>query len=356
MMMALRLKRAGRSVVLFESEDHLGGAWQVETVDGIGPVECACHLLEWYSGGYHLLTELSGVQFSKSNPQPVRVFPDGRVLPYTARSDFPKALYWATRSLAASLVRRALAHPDQHENRDLMLRDSWRHLLFQLRYRISGTFAYDGIQRPAQGYISFTEQLCAQIERSGINVVVSRIDSIDVRANYAALRYAGKVIEATKVYVGESTQIAADGKIEEAASEPEDYFHIVIGLPADKVQLRSDYVHLPEDTLFHRITYVRDCDLDNGTRSTIFLVQLRRAMGEIPDFEMQLSNLLSRCGIARQAHIATVHKEFTKRYMRRRALDTAPLSGPVLHRLRTIGDLARNVLLHARDFQLNERR
>lgn len=354
LMMALQLSRGGRTVVLFEAEDRLGGAWQVEEVDGVGLVECACHLLEWYVGGYELLAELSGMPFVPSIPQPVRVLPSGEVLPYMSRGGVARSLYWSLRRVLGAIVRRALAKGSQRASTNLALDASLRHLAFELRYRTLGIVAFDAVRRPAEGFIGFIATLCRQVEHSAIDVLKERISEIDIRGDHAILFYGDQIVEATEVFIGESTHFS---EIDPSAMTAlEEYHHIVVGLPADGVILRSDYVHLPEDPLFHRITYVRDCTVADNLLSAIFLVQLRKPISEIDDINKHLDVLFRRCKIALSASGVVVHKVFSKQYMKRNVLDAPPQAKLVVRRLRTIGDLARNVLLHARDFGLSEKR
>lgn len=105
LMLALQLRRANLSVVLFEGESSPGGAWQVENVDGIGTVECACHLLEWYDGAYAKLEQVSGIRFIKSIPQPVRIFGDGSAAAYTSRRVIMREIFASARAALGAVWR-----------------------------------------------------------------------------------------------------------------------------------------------------------------------------------------------------------------------------------------------------------
>jgi len=66
-MHVVRQARLGHRVVLLESElaSELGGARKMKSVEGIGRVECACHLIEWSD-------------FVRLKRQPVKIHNDGR--------------------------------------------------------------------------------------------------------------------------------------------------------------------------------------------------------------------------------------------------------------------------------------
>lgn len=350
-MLALRLREAGRSVVLFEAEGNLGGAWQVEYVEGVGPVECACHLIEWYAGGYELLRDLTGSQFVASTPQPMRVYLNGRATPYLSR---PLAAYWIMRaglSAGAALVRLLLANTAQRPEKRLRLADAWEAFLFQLRYRLPGLHSFDAVRRPAEGYTGFMDNLCKRVAAAGVVQVTARVEAVDVGDGTANLRYGGSSIEAGQVFLGESTVIGNLGDETDHAPIPEDYHHVVVGLPARGVVLRSDYVHTPDDPIFHRVTYVRDSALEGAQPSAIFLVQLRMGIDEIQGLDKELDLLFRRCGIAGSAEGLVLHKVFSRQYMQRRVAGRPLLSGPVVTRVRTIGDLARNVVIQSEVFE-----
>lgn len=351
LMVALQMSRMGRSVVLFESEDRLGGAWQLEDVDGVGPVECACHLIEWYSGGYELLEKLSGTRFVASDPQPVRVTIDGKVTPYTSRVEIARKFYGSVRGFCGAFLRMLSARRcDRAEKRDV-LRISWRDLLFFFRYRLPGVLIYDAIRRPADGYIGFVATLGHQVEVSDIDIVRRGVERIEVRGTEAALFYGDIKLLADKVYIGQSTITGGLSDKIDVLNFHTEYYHIVVSLPAEKVRLRSDYVHLPDDVSFHRITYVRDCIAGDEGPVCFFLVQLRSPLEEIYDFDDKMDFLLARCGIADSAEGLVIQKIFSKGYVRGSQNSSYSSKNPVVHRLRTVGDLSRNLLFHKKLFK-----
>ncbi len=350
LMLALQLRRGGKSVVLFESDDRLGGAWRLEDVEGIGPVECACHLIEWYRGGYEMLAELGGTPLVLSDPQPVRVFLNGRVAPYTSRGRIAYLAFRATLSLGLAFGRMLVAGRGERGIKQTRLAGAWRALLFELRFRLPGVLAYDGIRRPAEGYVGFVDTLCARVADSGIVVLPEHVDHIEPGEGYVMLQHGDHDTRVGKVVLGESARI--DNFVDEKGSGIQftAYHHIVVGLPAADAVMRSDYVHTPDDPIFHRVTYVRDHVPDGAMARAIFLVQLRKPVEEIPAMERELGILFRRCGIAAKAEDVVVYKAFSQRYMQRSLPGTPLETGPVLQGVRTIGDLARNMVTQSPTF------
>ena len=352
LMLALRLRRAGNTVVLFEADARLGGAWQVEEVEDIGPVECACHLIEWYAGGYEMLAELAGTSFVPCDPQPTRVFLNGRVAPYTSRFGIVRSALRAVFSLGLALRRVVIARHDERPASRARLAGAWQTLLFELRFRLPGVASFDAVRKPADGYVNFMEALCSQVEASGIAVVTDRVDGVDPIEAHAIVRHGTRhQTKAEKVFFGESARIEKLGTQASSGAPAEDYHHIVVGSPAAEVVLRSDYVHTPDDPIFHRVTYVRDHAPNTAAARAIFLVQLRRPVQDIPALDQELGILFRRCGIATNATDIIVYKVFSKQYMGRGPTVPPLRSGAVIQGVRTIGDLARNVVVQAETFK-----
>ncbi|WP_315920462.1 NAD(P)-binding protein [Mesorhizobium sp. SP-1A] len=342
MMLALKLQKSGKSVVLFEAEQNFGGAWQNEHVEGIGLVECACHLLEWYAGGYELLARLSGCKFVASDPQPVRIYRDGTVEPYTSRNKIAAALYHELRGFATSLVRLLFSKGRTWSDRVKTVESKRNSLLFYLRFRLRGAKQFDAIQRPALGFTHFVDNLANKVSSSGIRVINAKVDSVSDEEDSAVLGYSDQKVRVKKIFLGESSIIDDMRNQSDVAKEP--YHHLVVGVPANSVEIRSDYIHLPDDQLFHRITYLRDIDNDDNRTEALFLVQLRdQTAGENQD---AIRDLFLRCRIIiSNMTYVQVHKTFTKSYFGRASSVLYLDSLRSVRYVRTIGDLARNVVI-----------
>ena len=349
--MALRLRRAGHSVVLFETENSLGGAWQVEEVGGLGGVECACHLIEWYVGGYEALTRFTGTRFVPSDPQPTRVFRNGKIRPYTSRSEIVRAAFRAVLAVAITLIRLLTARAADRSVRAMRLVAAWDSFRFFMRFRFAGIFTYSAVCRPEKGYTAFVDDLCHAVRANGVAIVEERVTKITDKGDLAVLNAASdQEWIARRAIVGESSRFDGvdDGFRDDF--ELQYYYHIVISFPESEISIRSDYVHFPDDPLFHRITYVGDRKL-TGEDRVVFLIQLRCSLDEIEDFDSELESILRRSKIAKNIFGYQVHGELSKEYMHRIKVRSVQQKGNVIWRIRTIGDLSRNLMLQVGMFE-----
>lgn len=74
--------RAGHDVVVFSNRQPFGGAWWVDSQDGMTGIETACHLLEADEVGYAVLNSLPGVELLPMDPHPLVHLGYGRSLRY----------------------------------------------------------------------------------------------------------------------------------------------------------------------------------------------------------------------------------------------------------------------------------
>jgi hypothetical protein len=343
-MLALRLRRLGHSVVVFEASSSLGGAWQAEDLGGVGKVECACHLLEWYAGGYESLSRFSDADFIPCDPQPIRVYLDGRRQPYTSRAGIARSAYYHCRAVLAQAAKLVVRRRSPMADRLWALWASVGRLQLFARYTLPGLVRFRALCRPKGGYVAYIDGLIDAVRDSGVEIVLEQVTALESSALSVTVKTRSQTLSFKRVYVGDSTVLSDQS--DAPVSDPKSYHHVVVGLEPSEVTERNDYIHLPDDPIFHRITYIDDRMVD-GVGKALFLVQLRARPDEISDIVSRLGRLFERCGIAPASAVPIVHATMSRQFMQRRdsAGKTRRRRDQRIVHLQTIGDLAYCVVL-----------
>jgi hypothetical protein len=352
MLAAIRWRRAGRSVLLIEASDALGGAWKIGSCR-IGARElqheCACHLIEWYAGGYRLLQELSSYPFVPLVPQPVKVWRNGRVEDYLSRSGIVRDYARYLRSAAILLAKLTLGpvlgkRPASGTWR--ALREGIRRIVFASRYRLPGIVRFAALQGPAGGFAQFLGHIQNELRRQGVAIAQRRATSI-VRegADFGVLCDDGSRFFCEKTIVGESTDLEHGAGAGRQHNSVKGYHHVLISFPASQVLVRNTYVHLADHPLLHRITFVQDVDLSQSERISLFLVQLREPYDQLAHLAGELNDVFALYRIATSVAELKVWKVIDEQYVSSSAESSWQEyedDDPIL--IRTIGDLARRVI------------
>lgn len=356
MLYALQAKRAGKSVSMVESKPTLGGAWSLDryTLDTFSVThENACHLIEWYDGGYELLEHISGTPFEVCDPQPVKVWSDGRVAPYTSRMGIVGDYLATCRSIGYNSIKVMLSLAGiryARGNALYQLRRSVARLVFETRHRLPGVIGYGGVCAPRGGFAGFVEDLIAQVGKAGITVwtIKATAATQSTDGSWKVQTCDGRSIEAAQVVVGESCSLATLNGASAPLNQSSHYHHVLVSLPAGDTLIRNSYVHFPDHPLFHRITFVEDVVGDSGAAQSIFLLQLRAQLKSEVDLHKELSEVCSIYGIATTivglevlksidaAHVSSTLESGWRDYRE---------NGPVV--LKTIGDLSQNAIANS---------
>jgi phytoene dehydrogenase-like protein len=352
LLFALQATKAGHSVCIVERKPQLGGAWSLDRCDLEGAEvmhENACHLIEWYAGGYELLESLSGMPFVPNDPQPIRVWRSGKVAPYTSRLGIAREYLLAWRTIAYSMIKLGLAGVRIRYT----IPEAWyllKRSLVQLRletvHRLPGLLGYPGVCAPKDGFAAFVEALIDQAGAAGVVVRTSAVSGIARDGDgWRVTLYGGEALTCARVAVGQSTDIAA---LDGAAAKPNhhsDYHHVLVGLPAADTRVRSPYVHFPDHPLFHRITYVEDVVTGDGRAFAVFLLQLRVPLDKVADLGAELAEICRLYEIASNTAGLVVLKSMEAQHVSS-AFDSGWRGnrgdGPIV--LKTIGDLSRSAL------------
>jgi hypothetical protein len=349
-MFALESRKLGKTVTLIERDSSLGGAWSTETVrigDREIPHERACHLIEWYVGGYETLERISGTRFKVLDPQPVRVFNSGRVVPYTTRRGIILDYLKLLRSVAFAFLKICLLHLGIGKITKSDAADSMRRLLSKLTidtlHRLLGIVKFDGVRGPKEGFPHFALQLHNRLKAEGVTILEgtanfltkTSIDSINIKVG-------SKNIDCEQLIVGESISIE---NVSDNANFKK-YTHCLISIPSSSIIIRNSYSYYPDHELFYRISYLEDTADENGQSIGLFLLQLRKIPAETETISIEFGNVQNayRC-------VASVERLKILKFVEGHYLASAPSGGSELTAnsnalvLKTVGDLSRNVLL-----------
>lgn len=356
MMYALQAKALGRSVLLVNDGAQLGGAWSLDTHLFNGKRlehENACHLVEWYKGGYELLERLSGVRFVSLDPQPVKVHANGKVELYTSIGGILHSYLWQWIALALTVLKLVKSAIQAEKEKKLSsLRDLsilMESIKIETRYRILGIAKFRGVYGPEGGFVKFIQHLVSRLDQEGIRVLPGRVDGLQVTTDGTIqMHLGGKRLSAAQVIIGESADIKYPSVTE---TEYTKYFHILVSLPSQNVLQRNSYVHYPGHRTIHRVTYVEDTIDKEGNQFAFFLIQLRKPIDQIEDFNSEFEDAQKGYRILKDLTDIKVQKIILANNVSDRSCSAwRDFRGRSPKVMRTIGDLSRNVILMEQTF------
>lgn len=356
---ALQLVRFGKTVVLIEKESRFGGAWSSKRIHGLGEVEIesACHLIEHYSRVYELISDLSGVAFTVCDPQPIKIFPNGRRRTYFSKRDPLVELMQQSAVLMGLVLIRIynrLLNGKITRGQFLSFRLIFERIKWILRYRVSGAISYKGIMEPESGFTRFVHQLKIEAENNSVSLVHDELLDIKLLPGGLFQLELGKdQILVQEVYLPESTELNEEASVTKllglsAASTKSSYWHTVVEIKAKQLSSVPNYIHFPGDVFFHRIT--RDRHASQVLGNAVFLVQTNRKPEEC-DLVVIIDKFLDLCrapGVMLARENVVIHETIRESYF-----PTKESSGfhkvkslPNLFVIPSIGDLAMNVALN----------
>jgi hypothetical protein len=340
-----------KSVTIVEASRDLGGAWSIGSCM-IGKknffYEKSCHLIEWYFGGYKLLRHITGIDFIRLNPQPIKVWNDGSKEAYTSRKNIIINYFYTVCSFIKINLRLFLNLIFFKKNKVsgwIIFKDNLYSFFFQTFYRLSGVFFFNGICEPKGGYVKFIKHLLLQLKKKKIIIYKNkaiRIKKINNSTIKVFLKN-NKNIYAKEVVVGESVKLKSFIKKKHYFSV---YFHVLISVPAKDVLIRNPYVHFVDNQTLHRMTYLTNKIDLNNSKISIFLLQFRNPVLRKIDVFKKLQN------------IKILHKFFSSiknfkilKIIKSKNLDSRnngqwnsyEKNEPIV--IRTVGDLSRNTIL-----------
>lgn len=252
------LAREGRSVCLVEreSENKLGGSWQIATLDNDDRVEIACHLIEFFPGVYELLEGASGAPFESLEAQPVRVHRFGFIVPYSSRI---LMLASGIRLILGLLYAKLNIAIGRTKDRNRLINFKKKFSSY-IRHQGSAFFQRPVMQGPKHGFVDFMDRLVKRSKLDGVEFrqfdVLSMVRREDKRWHLS--NKDNQTLSAEHVHCTTSTnlRLVADGKFE---AKNQDFAHrlsVVVELPKQSVKISQTYVAFWADPIVSRISRI----------------------------------------------------------------------------------------------------
>lgn len=356
---AIKNAKVGVKTIVVERESHLGGAWQIRELDCGARVEIACHLFEYYTGGYELLSKYSTVPFDVQEAQPFKLLTNGKERPYSTKSSIlGEFLYLATGYVvvcAVTLLNALLPQRAKLMQQRTLDSSAWRtQLKFQYKQKVNRLYRFNGIRFPRGGVDVFVSGLAARFESLGGRIVVNECGLTLIRkdSSWKLLGRNGCAFESTRVAMTESARLEMFiGENSEFSLVPRytTYWHLLVSLPSNQVRRAISYVHLPENPEFHRVTIIDVPRLERGR--AYYLIQSRVAFEKYSDALDAAAGLLRKIGIIEAMTEVTIEAKFVQAFVQSKK-DTDLPSGVELvgvEIIRSIGDVARNFCVNFGD-------
>lgn len=348
----------GKSVLLIESRNELGGAWRANMLADGARVEEACHLFEYYDDVYEFLSEKSGVIFEVLKPAPTKYFGNGRSRAYFNRSavckSFCRVLFLTLIVITVRRLNCWLPKKNQLFSSFPLNEPAWRkRLKFLWHYRIRGLGKYRGIMSPKEGVVSFIDGLIHRFESQGGKKMQGRVISVEKTGAVWLLKTMDdNEIETKKIAVSESVElkkVMIEGKKFSISPKYSDYWHVLVAISKEDIKKDLTYVHLPEDKLFHRITAVR-CDEKYLKEKQLlnerfFLIQLRKSYDDLANLDLDIQLLVEELGLIEIASNVIIKSKFTGKFVMSRqdiAIDEILKNNDIVV-INSIGDISRVV-------------
>lgn len=351
MLYALRARQAGKSVILLEEAKSLGGAWSLDNYlisDQEMVHERACHLIEWYSGGYELIERITGIKFFPLKPQPIKLWSDGRHELYTSRSSIVFGFLSACRSFLYSIIKTILFYFGFKKYKKNKgggnISNAFLRMIIEFRYRFIFIAKFQGIKTPEGGFANFINTLSDKLLNQGVDIENGRARELFLNKDGSgSIQVGDRKIHAASIVVGEST-LFNNFKYNNFLYN--NYYHVLLSLQASEITCRNPYIHFPDHSVFHRMTYVEDTIDENNIEITIFLLQLRLPLDDINNLKNDFDQINDLYPIVKSTDYFKILKTIKSKH-----LSSFDFSGwynydkkaPIV--LKTIGDISRNMIL-----------
>jgi hypothetical protein len=348
-MLAIKLSKNGEKVGLIESSSNVGGAWKKEYFEGIGETECACHLIEFQANAYRILEEVFEIEFCPMNPQPIKIYPNGKREKYTTRtkiiSDFARQCALILALIIIRILKIKLG-------RNLKLPELYSNACFIFKYRVLYLLKFKGIEAPKGGYEAFASKIHEQIVKNKVNIEKGKANSLSISSNgkYIIKNDNDIILSAKKIYLSESIILEYYPKFLPYRNKLKNpYWHVIVSVNSSEIKIKQQYIHLPNDAKFHRITSLKPTVNNKETNERkYFLVQTRSEIDNIDTIVKEIENLFEKCGIKKKGVEVRGHEIIVDKYFSNE--DEAQLIPGIynnsLHVIKTVGDLARCMILN----------
>lgn len=367
---AVQAARKGLSICLVEKPGTAcwAGAWSCDNQPNVGPIETACHLIEFYGNSYELLEDLAGHKFLPVEPQPVWINPDQSPRPYSSKWGIVRNSFRSVVRLPFSVViqlmrQSGLIFRSQDDTRQ---KSSVSQRLSKCRSQISGQLFYcwkfKGVFGPSGGHQEFIASLQSQLGLSGVTIMrtfATHANFDDTQRSWTIESSENAALSARKIVIGDSTSLSISyGDGHEIALSPKYavYTHCLYSTDRDSVLIHNPYIQLPRDPLVHRISFLKSSEGSKGEDKAILLVQLRKKIEILTSESEAVENVLKDYSILSHSAELTHINEFSRPYVASspEPASLEPFPENTIQHIRTHGDLARN-LFDQRSYFLNEK-
>jgi hypothetical protein len=177
LMQAIKLARNGKSVVVLEAEESIGGLWRMAILPDGTRIECACHLIDDIPGAYEVLQDYSGVEFSQLEPQPQSTDTDGRIRSYVSRTGILKNVLSDHGRVLKLLKKRLLG---QTSTPDIVaLNASLVKLHDFYCFNFKKLFTGSRVKAPKFGFVQFMDGLIANTRAAGAKIVYDKVMRVE---------------------------------------------------------------------------------------------------------------------------------------------------------------------------------
>ena len=365
-MYAVKFARAGLKTVIVEKNKSLGGAWRSCTVEELGEIESSCHLIEFYSGAYETISDLIELDFTYVQPQPIKIFSNGKSVSYTTRASIIKEFLKLCIILFCLIFIRYIncllpSRFKVHKGSQLSIQDMKERVWVSAKYRLIRIFEYKGIKAPIDGYVTFSKKLREIIKKYHIHLIHAKVESVlETSEGYCKLVLSSslkKAILSKEVYITESTILenSVNGFLlmSQESYSLKTYWHIVASIDKEFMGSMNSYIHLPDSQYFHRITTSHKYSyFDNKNLRHFFIVQMRRDPSSISQLQTKIETLFRFCHILSAPTEVKIHKtlseEFITKSSKKHNNNKKRAQGPI-HIIETFGDLGKSIALNYKD-------
>lgn len=273
---AVQKAQQGKSVVLVDSKDQIGGAWVAIEVGNYGKLEIGCHIWSYNQESYDFLKDFLGLNLVKLDPQPYFLNKNSKLI-----YDHKNALI-STKTIAKHLIKGKFKSISQF----IAKNPSARFPIIPKKYLY-----------PKGGAREFQNQLIQKLINTSAETKMSaKIDSLEkVQSHWNAILSNGEIISAKHVTMTATSslkQIICSGKqiVLKYSKLNYTHFHLILDHPTVKP---LSYIRVLNHPFIHRISDITGQLDSNDTNKTVLLIGVfDTELEKVNDHNKVLTNCL----------------------------------------------------------------
>ena len=355
-------KQNYKYITIISPSTSWGGNWSLTSINSIGYIESSCHILESYKKTHDFLFDLGiSIYPCKKECMPIKAYYNQKLNSVSIHSyhsrrsllyDFAVTAYSSLHlSRLKTLIKKCLSRNNILE----VMTTAMYSISIFLRYRFRQLLIKEPICFHEHGWSGFLIQLTDIINESFINVVDSKVASINQELNQIHLLLDDQSsLDFDFVLTGESlTNVIISGAGTEDDSKPlilsssiRSHQHLLVKLDLSSIppyDLLPTYIHLPKDKLIHRITPVSVCP----EKYLYLLVQTRHRVDKMQSLSLRLRAVLSasiyfdKKSLIPYASMSFIHQFDVESHIHSPSLLTTSFNNILV--LKTYGDLSYSI-------------